>query len=153
MATQNTGFPPARPIEEMLQYIQSTEVYNALKPLPKGGNLHSHEGFQYLFCNTKYNKQCSTMIVLSSPSFFLPSGFFPCVRQSVLNFHTVRQPTWFCHPLSDCFPSPPSHPFRTQTSSYLLSVALPSSSSHLLPTLLTLPVPPFLFVFFQFCCS
>ena len=44
MATMVSGFPPSRPIEEMLQYIQSTEIYNALRTLPKGGTLHSHEG-------------------------------------------------------------------------------------------------------------
>jgi len=42
-ATRLTGFPPSRPIEEKLNYIRSTEVYAALKKLPKGGNMHSHE--------------------------------------------------------------------------------------------------------------
>jgi len=43
-ATKDNGFPPSRPIEEKLAYIQTTEIYNALVKFPKGGNMHSHEG-------------------------------------------------------------------------------------------------------------
>jgi len=43
IATKKSGFPPSRPIEEKLDYITSTEIYEALVKLPKGGNMHSHE--------------------------------------------------------------------------------------------------------------
>ena len=41
------NFPPSKPIEKMLQPVQMTELYSYLKELPKGGNLHSHEGLCY----------------------------------------------------------------------------------------------------------
>ena len=38
-------FYPSRPIETELEQIQSSNLYKQLKLLPKGGNLHMHEGF------------------------------------------------------------------------------------------------------------
>ena len=32
-----------RPIEEQMDYIQTTDVYRVLNKLPKGGNMHTHE--------------------------------------------------------------------------------------------------------------
>ena len=37
-------FPPSRPIEQQLNHILSSEVYRVLKKLPKGGDMHVHEG-------------------------------------------------------------------------------------------------------------
>lgn len=41
------NFPPSKPIEKMLQPVQQTQLYSYLRELPKGGNLHSHEGLGY----------------------------------------------------------------------------------------------------------
>jgi hypothetical protein len=41
--TKDTGFYPSRPIEEVLDDVTSTPLYDVLRQLPKGGNMHSHE--------------------------------------------------------------------------------------------------------------
>ena len=38
-----TVVPPSRPIEETLSYILNSDLYKALRKLPKGGNMHIHE--------------------------------------------------------------------------------------------------------------
>ena len=47
-ATRN-AFPPLRPVEEMMDQIQRSDIYRVLKMMPKGGNMHSHE--------SKYNSK------------------------------------------------------------------------------------------------
>ena len=42
-ATKQSGFPPARPIEETFGHILNSTVFRILKMLPKGGNMHTHE--------------------------------------------------------------------------------------------------------------
>ncbi|XP_052769350.1 adenosine deaminase AGSA-like [Mya arenaria] len=37
-------FPPSRPIELVLPTIRTSKVYSVLKKLPKGGNMHIHQG-------------------------------------------------------------------------------------------------------------
>ncbi|WAR17117.1 AGSA-like protein [Mya arenaria] len=37
-------FPPSRPIELVLPTIRESKVYSVLKKLPKGGNMHLHQG-------------------------------------------------------------------------------------------------------------
>lgn len=37
------AFPPARPIQNVLQEIKSSKVYEVLKKFPKGGNMHLHQ--------------------------------------------------------------------------------------------------------------
>ncbi|XP_052765532.1 adenosine deaminase AGSA-like isoform X1 [Mya arenaria] len=37
-------FPPSRPIELVLPTIRASKVYAVLKKLPKGGNMHLHQG-------------------------------------------------------------------------------------------------------------
>ena len=41
--TKDTDFPPARPIEDMMENIMNSEVYRVLLNFPKGGNMHTHE--------------------------------------------------------------------------------------------------------------
>lgn len=37
------AFPPARPIQDVLQQIKVSKVYEVLKKFPKGGNMHLHQ--------------------------------------------------------------------------------------------------------------
>lgn len=46
VATRESGFPPSLPIQDNMEYIQTTDMYKALLGMPKGGNLHSHEDHQ-----------------------------------------------------------------------------------------------------------
>jgi len=42
----NSGFYTIRPIMEVLPEIVASDLYNVIRQLPKGGNLHSHENHQ-----------------------------------------------------------------------------------------------------------
>ncbi|KAK2148037.1 hypothetical protein LSH36_519g01009 [Paralvinella palmiformis] len=46
LEVKDSGFPPQRPIQEVLDIIQSSDVYRLLEKLPKGGNMHTHENHQ-----------------------------------------------------------------------------------------------------------
>lgn len=48
VATRESGFPPSLPIQDNMEYIQTTDMYKALLGMPKGGNLHSHEGGEHI---------------------------------------------------------------------------------------------------------
>jgi len=60
--TKVTGFPPQRPIQEVKDQIESSQVYRLLKSLPKGGNMHTHE-------NHELSKATLLDIVWASPDF------------------------------------------------------------------------------------
>ena len=54
-------FYPARPIETDLELITKTTLYNQLKKVPKGGNLHIHD-------NQMLNRRTLLEIIQNSPS-------------------------------------------------------------------------------------
>ena len=41
--TKDTGFPPLRPIQEVKDIIEASDVYRLLVHMPKGRNMHTHE--------------------------------------------------------------------------------------------------------------
>ena len=50
LRTRETGLPASMPMEKHLEAVEASEVYQVLYKLPKGGNLHSHEGFILAIC-------------------------------------------------------------------------------------------------------
>lgn len=52
--TKDTGFYASRPVEEVMDYVRHTRLYDVLRQLPKGGNMHSHESTYNVY--TRYTQ-------------------------------------------------------------------------------------------------
>ena len=66
--TRKSGLPASLPMERNMAEVQDTEVYKALLKMPKGGNLHSHEGacMQYISlpCVITFEFQCPHVLTV-----------------------------------------------------------------------------------------
>ena len=76
-------FLPSRPIEETLENITTSYLYKVLKRLPKGGDIHTHEGMI---------KYCLLYILCHALSIFSQGqGLY------VLSNRGSKKEVWFCN--------------------------------------------------------